>query len=125
MTDATIADMINRHVAQLVAQQLDFVDNQIRQLPGMADLDPQVTNWEWSALADTLMGDNASTNDGDRAWLLGMLTTRTPGVDVERVPGDADWENLFSHLRAEILARRDPQTPPVRAAIAVRDGVGS
>jgi len=107
MTDATIADTLNRHVAQLVAEQLDFVDAQIRALPGMATLDPQVTNWEWSALADTLCGDNLHATDGDRAWLVGLLAARTPGVDFDGHPADCDWENLFGHLRVEIQTRRD------------------
>lgn len=104
--DAGIADTINRHVAQLIAQQLDTVD---------AELGIVFVPWQHSALADTLMGDNDSTG-GDRVWLIGSFAARTPGVDFDGIPADCDWENLFSHFRAEILTRRDPKPPHARTA---------
>lgn len=114
--DAGIADTLNRHVVQLIAQQLDTVD---------ADMGIVFAPWQHCAMADTLMGENKAT-DGDRAWLVGMLAARTPGVDFDGHPADCDWENLFSHFRAEILARRDPESPSVCAAESpARDGVGS
>jgi hypothetical protein len=117
MTDSAIADTLNRHVAQLVAQQLDCNDDLIR--------DHLTGPWFHSPIADTIMSDNDATN-GDRAWLIGSFAARTPGVDFDGHPADCDWDNLFSHFRAEILARRDPQSHPARAAeIPARDGVGS
>lgn len=115
MTDAAIADTLNRHAAQLIARQLDSVDRSLALIG--------ITPWAFSPIAETLMGENATTS-GDRAWLVGLLAARTPGLDFDG-PADADWENLISHLRAEILARRGPRTPSVREADSVRDGVGS
>lgn len=105
--DAGIADTLNRQVAQLVTQRLDVNDEL------MAD---HLTGpWYRSPIADTLMGDNDATST-DRAWLIGAFAARTPGVTFDGDPADCDWENLFSNFRAEILARRDPQAHPVRAA---------
>jgi hypothetical protein len=115
--DAGIADTLNRHVAQLITKHLDVNDQALGY-----DL---ISPWHHSPIADTLMGDNETT-DGERAWLIGMFAARTPGVDFDGHPADCDWENLFSHFRAEILARRDPQTPcAVSASPAVAHGVGS
>jgi hypothetical protein len=115
--DAGIADTINRHVAQLITAHLDQEDQAL--------VDVGFDPWTHSPIAQTLMGEN-DTTDGDRAWLIGMFAARTPGVDLDSIPADADWENLFANFRAEILTRRDPQTHPVRAAeIPARDGVGS
>lgn len=114
--DAGIADTLNRHTAQLITAQLDTWDRDL----GYGRIAP----WHRSSIADTLMGDN-DTTDGDRAWLIGALAARTPGVEVDGIPADFDWENLFASFRAEIAARRDPQTPSVRGQSPVRDGVGS
>ena len=114
--DAGIADTINRHAVRLMVAQLDRVDIDL-----CANEDGP---WYRVSLADTLMGTNDATN-ADRAWLVGVIAHGTPDLDFDGHPADCDWENLFSHFRAEILARRDPQAPPVHAAIAVRDGVGS
>jgi hypothetical protein len=115
--NAGIADTLNRHVAQLITRQLDVNDGLMA--------DHLSGPWYASPIADTLMGANETT-DGERAWLIGMFAARTPGVDFDGHPADCDWENLFSHFRAEILARRDPQTPCVGAASpVVAHGVGS
>jgi hypothetical protein len=81
--------------------------------------------WFQAPIADTILGTNDATN-ADRAWLVGTFAAKTPGLDFDG-PADADWENLFMHFRAEILARRDPQNPTregVRDA-PWRSGVGS
>ncbi len=82
------------------------------------------------------MSDDEAT-DADRAWLVGMLAPRAgiyrdtstspagAGITWDSYPACGDWENLFGHIRAEILARRDPQPPSVHANESVRDGVGS
>lgn len=113
--DAGTADTINRRTAQRTAEYLDLNDF----LAGLTG-DP----WHDGPMAQTLMGENPASN-ADRAWLVGALATKTPGLDFDGTPADADWENLFTHFRAEILARRDPQTSPVHANESVRDGVGS
>lgn len=115
--DAGIADTLNRKVAQSICAMLDKTDL------GMPI--PEI-RWHTSAMADVMIGAPGDTSDGDRAWLVGMLAARTPDVDFDGHPADCDWENLFSHFRAEIQARRDPQSHPVREAqIPARDGVGS
>lgn len=114
--DAGIADTLNRHTVRLLASQLDAWDADL----GYSAIAP----WHRAPIADTLMGDNDAT-DADRAWFVGDLAARTPGVEFDGPPGDCDWDNLFSHFRAEILARRGPETPPVRDMPPVRDGVGS
>jgi hypothetical protein len=124
--DAGIADTLNRRTVRLIVRRLDLVDTF-----ALTDHAPK-SEWYWRAMADTMLGDNDST-DSDRAWLVGALASRTPGVDFDEIvdrldnlPADCDWENLFSCFRAEILARRDPQTHPACAAeTPVRDGVGS
>lgn len=115
MTDPAIADTINRHVAQRIAAYCDVADT-IRNSP-----EP----WTTKPMAIDLMGENTDATNGHRAWLIGHLAARTPGLDFDG-PADADWENLFHHLRAEILARRETQTPSVCVAeIPAPDGVGS
>lgn len=104
--DAGIADTINRIFAEKLT----------------AGLDELYPRWHepQSPVAATLMRDSS-----DRAWLVGFLVQPIPDLSIDGAPADADWENLFSHIRAEILARRDPKTPPVHASESVRDGVGS
>lgn len=92
--DAGIADTINRLFAQKLA----------------GGLDEFYPRWHQSPVAATLMGDSS-----DRAWLVGFLVHPIPDLEIDSTPADADWDNLFSHLRAEILARRDLETPPVQA----------
>jgi hypothetical protein len=112
--DAGIADAINRRDAVLIAAHFDALD-----LPHYGG-DP-AQRWSDSPMAATLMG-----NSSDRAWLVGYMAEKIPGLHFDGAPADADWESLFSHLRAEILARRDPQAPFVRTAeTPARDGVGS
>lgn len=120
-----IADTINRHVARLITAHLDFIDREVRAMPELTELPYPKGGWQFSAMADTLMGEN-DTSDGERAWFIGMLAARTPDVEFDGHPADADWENLFSHFRAEILARRDPETPcAVSASPGAACGVGS
>lgn len=106
--DTGIADTLNRLDAQKMAAQLDAWDGEL----GYTSIAP----WYRSPIADTLMGDGPAT-DADRAWFVGDLAARTPGVRcVYGGPALCDWENLFSHFRTEIQTRRDPQTPPAEAA---------
>jgi hypothetical protein len=104
--DAGIADTLNRRVVQLIVKQLDTID--------LSMPVPEI-RWPGSAMADTLMGTGPDTN-GDRAWLVGFLAARTPDIDYDGNPADCDWDNLFSHFRAEILARRAPETPNAETA---------
>lgn len=97
--DAGIADTINRRDVQLIAAQLDKND--------LAMPTPEI-RWQHSPMADTLIADTPDTN-GDRAWLVGALAARTVGTYFDGAPADSDWDNLFSHFRAEILNRRDPK----------------
>lgn len=113
--DAAIADTINRMDAERIARHLDLVDWLTSLKPGIQVAAP----WTASPIADTLMSDN-DTSNSDRAWLVGVLASRTPNVLFDGAPADCDWENLFSHLRAEILARRNPQTLLVCAAESPR-----
>lgn len=107
--DAAIADTINRLTAEKITKHLDLLDwFMMARKP-----------WHTSAVADALMGTSASGN-ADRAWLVGILASRTPEVPFDGVPADCDWDNLFSHLRTEILARRNPQTLLVCAAESPR-----
>lgn len=123
--DAGTADTINRHVAELITTHLDYMDREVRALPELAELPFANKGWQHSGIALTLMGEN-DANDGERAWLIGLLAARTPDVAFDGHPADCDWDNLFSHFRAEILARRDPKTPhAVAAQSAVACGVGS
>lgn len=118
MTDATIADTLNRRAAKLITAQMDTIE-----LTAGFNTSGQV-RWHWSAMADVLLSD-APDKDGLRAWLVGFHAARTPDLTFDG-PADEDWENLFSYFRAEILARRDPQTPSVHAAeTPVPDSVGS
>jgi len=112
--DAGIADTINRLAVQAMVAHLDKVD---------IDLCANETGpWYAVSIADTLMGTNDAT-DADRAWLVGLIAHGTPGLDFDGCPADWDWENFYSHMRAEILARRDPQTPPAVPAETRPSGV--
>jgi len=109
--DAGIVDTINREDARKIAARFDQIDEHI--LDGMLLPVP----WYFTSMAKTLTSEN-STSNSDRAWLVGQITTNIPGLRFDGEPADGDWENLFSNIRAEILARRarDPQTPPAKAA---------
>lgn len=110
--DFGVADTINRHVARIIAARLDQVDADMdRGIRNPANLRP----WHSSPLADVLMAETPGGRS-DRAWLIGQLAARTPDVAFDGTPADADWDNLFSHFRAEILARRDPDSSPARVA---------
>jgi hypothetical protein len=106
--DAGIADTLNRRVAWRIANHLDLVDWFCGVMPGSK------AAWCYSPTAATLMGEN-NVRNSDRAWLVGALAEKTPGVDFDGIPADCDWDNLFAHFRSEILSRRDPQTHPVQA----------
>ena len=107
--DAGIADTINRLVARRIASQLDLTDWFAGAVGAGRDA------WHYGPMSQTLMGENDADNS-DRAWLVGALAEKTHDVEVDSIPADFDWENLFSHLRAEVQARRarGPQTPPVQ-----------
>lgn len=110
--DAGIADTLNRRAVQLMARHLDRFD---------VDLCAREDGpWFRVSLADTLLETDDATN-ADRAWLVGAIAAQTPGLDFDG-PADCDWENLLLHFRAEILARRDPQSPHARS-VATRPGV--
>lgn len=105
--DAGIVDTINRHVVQAITTQLDVVDSELRAEMLLPD---SLKPWHEAPLADSLMSDLPDSN-GDRAWLVGFLAARTPNVAFDGDPAGCDWDNLFSHFRTEILARRDPKNP--------------
>lgn len=84
--DAGIADTINRSFARTLAKALDA----------------RWPQWHDAPFTRVLMGDSS-----DRAWLVGFLVQPIPDLEIDSVPADADWENLFSQIRAEILARRE------------------
>ena len=111
--DAGVADAINRRDVKLMAARLDALD-----LPQYS-----ATHGPWylAPMAETLLSDKPSSN-ADRAWLVGQLAASLPGIAFDGEPAGGDWENLFTHFRAEILARRDPQTPHAREA-ETRPGV--
>jgi len=116
--DAGIADTINRRTARAVAARLDQLD---------ALWSGTITTpWHLSSGCAAFTGENESVTNSDRAWFFGILAYDTPTAVFDGHPADCDWENLFSHFRAEILARRDPESPSVCAAESpARDGVGS
>lgn len=101
--DAAVADTINRRDVELVAQKLDGLDSFFG----------NETPWYQIRFADDVV---AGKDTPDRAWHFTILASNTPGIAFDSAPADCDWDNLFSHLRAEILARRDPQTPPTGTA---------
>lgn len=110
--DDAIVDTINRHDAEKVAKHLDLTA-WLRGKP----------NWHDGPEAQAFLSPTVSS--GQKAWLFGFLAAGVPDLHFDGDPADCDWENLFGNFRAEIEARRDPQSPHARAAIAVRDGVGS
>jgi len=97
--DAGIADTLNRRDAQLFAARISLLD---QELTG-------------ATVTAALLSDSPDTRSY-RAWLVGRLAPHTPGLRFDGEPADGDWDNLFSHIRAEILARRtrDQNPPPVR-----------
>lgn len=104
--DTGIVDTINRRWAALFAAHLDSIDT---------GLGFTRQPWHTSPIAASLMGENDAT-DADRAWLVGSLSACAADLDIEGCPADADWENLFSHIRAEILARRESGNPTSRVS---------
>lgn len=98
--DTGIADTLNRRTVEATAAQMDILDITFG----------NAVPWYRAPLADTLMGDSS-----DRAWLAVALVTGACDATFT-APADADWDNLFSHFRAEITARRrGPEIPLVRA----------
>lgn len=105
--DAAIADTINRRDAWRLALHLDDYDEVVpTTVPGKP--------WHLGIEAQAFLSSTVSS--GEKAWLFSTLAAKAPGLHFDGDPADCDWENLFSHFRAEIVARRDPQTPSVRAA---------
>lgn len=89
--DAGTADTLNRQTVQATVKQMDILDLTFNNEVG----------WHRAPLADTLMGDSS-----DRAWLAVALITGAYDATFTG-PADEDWDNLFSHFRAEIEARRN------------------
>lgn len=111
--DAGITDTINRRDAALVAQKLDSLDREFG----------NATPWYRIALADDVVTGNITP---DRVWHFTILASGTVGIAFDGAPADADWDNLFTHFRAEIAARRDPETHLAHEAeVPVPGGVGS
>lgn len=115
--EAGTVDTVNRLDAQLGAAHLDALDVQY------SNGEP----WYRTAWSDLILSDERNS---DRAWFVGAILKTAPGTRFDDFPADNDWENLFSHFRAEILARRNPQargetSPAYAAETPARDGVGS
>lgn len=109
--DTGTMSAINRRDARLIAEHFDRNDLEWGNQESWAEL-------KW---ADIILSDTAHA---DRAWLVGAMAAMTPGLYFDGEPAGCDWEDLYSHLRAEILARRAPQPPSVRAPeMTVRAGV--
>lgn len=116
--DSAIADTLNRLDAEKLARRCDEVDDAIRVgllLPG--GLKP----WYYSPMARTFLGDRLD----DQKYLIESIALTTSGLRFDGEPADGDWDNLLTHIRAEIQARRDrdPQTPPTKAAETCLSGV--
>lgn len=112
--DAGIADTMNRQLARVIARHLDSVDRDL-------GFDTEGNPWHEAPISATFLDDTPEFAS-DRSWLVGMIATRaqfttsTSDLSFDAYPADGDWENLFSCIRAEILARRDPKTPPAPGA---------
>jgi hypothetical protein len=118
--DPGIADAINRRTAQAVAARMDGID------VGLDIRFPEVGSpWYHGSMAATIMGENPDAGPQDLRWLVSALGLATWGTGFDGTPADADWDNLYSHLRAEVVARRDrdPEIPCVAASTAVASGV--
>jgi len=111
--DAGIADGINRRTAEAIAARMDNIDESL-------DIRfPEVGSpWYHGSMAATIMGENPDAGPEDLRWLVSSLGVATWGSGFDGTPADADWDNLYSHLRAEVVARRyrDPKPPPAPAA---------
>lgn len=105
--DFDIVDTINRRDVTKITARLDALD-----LPAYGGTG---IPWYRAPMADTLMSETDGSRP-DRAWLVGQLAERTPGIAFDGAPADCDWDNLFAHFRAAILARRDPDSSPARTA---------
>lgn len=105
--EAGIADTINREDARRIAEHLDLYD---------IDLCPTEHGpWYLTTAADVMLKTDDFTGS-DRAWLTGVFAAATPGLYFDGNPADCDWENLYEHLRVQIRARRDLESPSVCAA---------
>jgi hypothetical protein len=111
--DAAIADTINRRDAWLLALHLDDTGTTF----------DGGKHWHLGIEASAFLSTTCSS--GEKAWLFSALAANVPGLHFDGDPADCDWENLFSHFRAEILARRAPGTHCARVTEHVRSGVGS
>ena len=110
--DAGTADAINRRDVQLITARLDNSDRMFKANP-----------WYEGPIGDAILADDPK-DQGDRDFLIAVLAERTLGVHFDGQPADCDWDNLYSHFRAEILARRDPDSPtgglpPLAVAVVV------
>lgn len=97
------ADTLNRISAQALAAHFDELDV-------MFGNEPWYDN-DWARLL--ALGGPASS---DVVWLLAAIGARNPEIPFDGAPADSDWDNLFSHFRAEIQARRDTDSSPACAA---------
>ncbi len=118
--DAGIAATINDRTARAIANHLDLLD----WFCGIVgdETTEAGTPWQRTKMADRFMDEKAVSN-GERAWLLGALAVKTPGVDFDGIPADCDWEGIFATFRAEIAARRGPKTPHGQSGCAPLAGV--
>jgi len=106
--DAALASSINRRDARLIAEHLDALDTRLS-----SDRKP----WYLGPMGRAFIEDeNCASANSYRAWLIGKHAWRIPDLYFDGAPADADWDDLFAHLRAEILARRAPQTPHAKVA---------
>lgn len=114
-----IADTINRRDARLIAEHLDRIDGPYTDRPTIRQ------PWPVTRLGELLAGEVPASTSA-RVWTLVTIAAKVEGLTFDCAPADCDWDGFFTYLRAEILARRDPQTPSVCGAESpVRDGVGS
>lgn len=100
--NASIADLLNRRFAAVFAEHLDTIDVEVRaSLPNN-----KLISWH----QPPMLSEALLKEDENAKWLIVAITEGSPDLDVDRVPADADWENLFTHLRAEIESRRARDT---------------
>ena len=100
--DAGTADTLNRRDAALMVARADAIDL------FLSDKLSDFTPWHLSRVADMLLND-ADALRPDKAWTVGHMAAGIPGLHFDGEPADGDWDNLFSHIRAEIEARRNPR----------------
>lgn len=106
--DSGIADTLNRIDVLRMCRTLDQLDVEWK----------SETPWYSLNWADAIVEEpnRADAGHADLSWIVGAVAARTPDVRFDGQPAGCDWEGLFGHFRAEILARRGPQSPPAQAA---------